>query len=65
MALVITLLYIGVQLLGAVLILRAFGFILGGRPATHAQAETLLRARLDRGEINAAEFEKRLHRLRG
>lgn len=65
MALVITLLYIGVQLLGAALILRALGVLPGGRPATRAQAETLLRARLDRGEIDAAEFEKRLHRLRG
>ncbi|MFC4352575.1 SHOCT domain-containing protein [Fodinicurvata halophila] len=63
MALVITLLYIGVQLLGAALILRAFGLVPGGRPATHEQAEALLRTRLDSGEITAAEFEKRLQRL--
>lgn len=65
MALVITLLYIGMQLLGAALILRALGVIPGGRPTPRAQAEALLRTRLDRGEINVAEFEKRLHRLRG
>lgn len=64
MALVITLLYIGVQLLGAALILRAIGILPGGRRAPRAQAEAVLRTRLDRGEINAAEFEKRLHRLR-
>lgn len=65
MALVITLLYIGMQLLGAALILRAFGILPSSRRAPHAQAEALLRTRLNRGDINAVEFEKRLHRLRG